>query len=57
MMNRVYQPNINKPTEELTAEVLQSLMEQPRNQELIDAYRRLKREMAEAEARDRKSVV
>lgn len=51
-MNRVYQPNINKPTEELTAEVLQSLMEQPRNQELIDAYRQLKREMAEAEARE-----
>ena len=50
-MNRVYQPNINKPTEELTAEVLQSLMEQPRNQELIDAYRRLKHEMAEAEVR------
>ena len=41
MMNRVYQQNINKPTEELTAEVLQSLMEQPRNQELIDAYRQL----------------
>ena len=55
MMNRVYQPNINKPTEELTAEVLQSLMEQPRNQELIDAYRRLKHEMAEAEARGSKS--
>ena len=51
MMNRVYQQNINKPTEELTAEVLKSLMEQPRNQELIDAYRQLKREMAEAEAR------
>lgn len=51
MMNRVYQPNINKPTEELTAEVLNGQMEQPRNQELIDAYRRLKREMAEAEAR------
>ena len=51
-MNRVYQQNINKPTEELTAEVLQSLMEQPRNQELIDAYRQLKREMAEAEVRE-----
>ena len=51
MMNRVYQQNINKPTEELTAEVLKSLMEQPRNQELIDAYRRLKHEMAEAEVR------
>ena len=52
MMNRVYQPNINKPTEELTAEVLKGLMEQPRNMELIDAYRRLKREMAEAEVRE-----
>lgn len=50
-MNRVYQQNINKPTEELTAEVLKGLMEQPRNMELIDAYRQLKREMAEAEAR------
>ncbi|MBO4673250.1 MAG: hypothetical protein J5616_02755 [Bacteroidaceae bacterium] len=50
-MNRVYQPNINKPTLELNEQVLKNLIEQPENNALIDEYRQLKRQMAEAEAR------
>ena len=46
----VYQPNINKPTEELVADVLKGLMEHPANIELVDSYRQMKRRMAEAEA-------
>ena len=47
----VFQPNIDKPTEELVAEVLKSMMERPANNELIDNYRQMKRRMAEAEAK------
>lgn len=50
-MNRVYQTNINQPTQELTEQVLKNLIEQPENNALIDEYRLLKRQMAEAEAR------
>lgn len=50
-MNRVYQININQPTQELTEQVLRNVTELPENNALIDEYRRLKRSMAEAEAR------
>ena len=47
----VFQPNINQPTEELVAEALKAMMEHPANIELVDNYRQMKRQMAEAEAR------
>lgn len=50
-MKRVYQTNIDKPTQELTEQVLRSVTELPENNALIDEYRQLKRAMAEAEAR------
>ena len=50
-MKRVYQTNINKPTQELTEQVLRSVTEQPENNALIEKYREMKRAMAEAEAR------
>ena len=50
-MKRVYQTNINQPTQELTEQVLRSVTEQPENNALIDKYREMKRAMAEAEAR------
>ena len=46
----VFQPNINQPTEELVAEALKAMMEHPANIELVDNYRQMKRQMAEAEA-------
>ena len=50
-MNRVFQPSINAATQELVEEGLKSMMEHPKNNELIDKYREMKRKMAEAEAR------
>ena len=50
-MKRVYQTNINQPTQELTEQVLRNVTELPENNALIDEYRQLKRAMAEAEAR------
>ena len=47
----VFQSNINKPTQGLVAEVLKGMMEHPTNIELVDSYRKIKRQMAEAEAR------
>ena len=47
----VFQSNINQPTQELAAEALKGMMEHPANIELVDSYRRMKRQMAEAEAR------
>ena len=47
----VYQPSINAATQELVEEGLKSMMEQPKNNELIDKYREMKRKMAEAEVR------
>lgn len=47
----VFQSNINQPTEELVAEALKAMMQHPENNELIDNYRQLKRQMAAAEAR------
>ena len=46
----VFQENINKPTQELTEQVLKDLMQKPENTTLIDSYRQMKRQMAEAEA-------
>ena len=50
-MSRVFQSNINKPTQELVADALKAMMEHPENNALIDSYRKMKRQMAEAEAR------
>ena len=47
----VFQPNINQPTQELVAEALKAMIEHPANNALIDNYRKMKRQMAEAEAR------
>ena len=50
-MKRVFQPSINAATQELVEEGLKNMMEHPKNNELIDNYREMKRKMAEAEAR------
>ena len=50
-MNRVFQPNINQPTQELVADALKAMMEHPANNTLIDSYREAKHQMAEAEVR------
>ena len=49
----VFQPNINKPTQELCEQALKSMTEHRENNELIDGYRRMKRQLAEAEAHQR----
>ena len=51
-MNKIaFQPNINKPTQQLTEDLLKGMMEHPDNNALIDNYRHMKRQMAEAEGR------
>ena len=50
-MNRVFQTNVNQPTQELMNDALKAMMEHPANNALIDNYREAKRQMAEAEAR------
>ena len=50
-MNRVFQTNVNQPTQELMTDALKAMMEHPANNALIDNYREAKRQMAEAEAR------
>ena len=47
----VFQPNIDKPTQKLVQQVLKDLMEKPENNALIDNYRQMKHQMAEAELR------
>jgi hypothetical protein len=47
-MKRVFQPSINAATQELVEEGLKSMMEHPKNNELIDNYREMKRQMEEA---------
>ena len=47
---RSYQPNIDKPTEELKTQVLKDLTQSEPVNMAIDAYRNGKRRMAEAEA-------
>ncbi len=50
-MKRVFQPSINAATQELVEEGLKSMMEHPSNNELINKYREMKRQMADAMAR------
>ena len=47
-MKRVFQPLINKQTQELTEQILKTITSHPKNQELVNSYRQLKRRMAEA---------
>lgn len=50
-MKRIYQTSINSETKELVQEALKAMMEHPKNNELIEAYRKGKKQMAEAEMR------
>ena len=50
-MKRVYQPHVSQPTRELAEQMLKNMMAHPKNNELIDNYREMKRRMAEAEAK------
>ena len=47
-MKRVYQTSINSATKELVEKGLKDMMEAPSNNELIDNYREMKRQMAAA---------
>lgn len=49
-MKRSYQPNVDKPTEDLSQQVLKDLTQKPENIMAVDAYREAKRKMVEAEA-------
>lgn len=49
-MKLTYQDNIDKPTKELSDQVLKNLTEAPATNALIDEYRQMKRKMAEAQA-------
>ena len=48
MAKRVFQPSINTATQDLVEQALKAMMEHPKNNELIDDYRRMKHQMAEA---------
>jgi predicted DNA binding CopG/RHH family protein len=48
-MKRIYQESISSATKELIAENLKSMMESPKNNELINAYRDAKNKMLVAE--------
>ena len=50
-MSRVYQSDLGKTTKELVEQMLKNMMAHPKNNELIDNYREMKRRMAEAEAK------
>lgn len=50
-MKRIYQESISSATKELIAENLRNMMEAPKNNELIDAYRKATNQIAEAEMR------
>ena len=47
-MNRVFQPGIDKPTQELTDQILKDITQKPENNTLIDNYRQMKQEMVKA---------
>lgn len=47
-MNRVYQSAIDKPTQELTDQILKDITQKPENNTLVDKYRQMKQEMAKA---------
>lgn len=49
-MKRVFQENINKPTQELTEQILQGITSNPENILAIDGYRKLKQQLAVAQA-------
>lgn len=51
MAKRIFQPSINAETRELVEQGLKEMMETPKNNELVDNYREMKRQMAEAEAK------
>ena len=51
MTKRIFQTSIKAATRELAEQELRAMMESPKNNELIDIYRDLKRQMAEAEMR------
>ena len=51
-MKRVFQPQINKQTQELTEQILSTITSHPKNQELVDSYRQLKQRMAEATVKE-----
>ena len=48
-MKRSYQQQIDLPTEELTEQVLKTVTESESTNMLIDNYRKMKRQMADAE--------
>ena len=50
-MKRVYQPNINQPTQELTAQILRETTQKPEHNMAIESYRKFRLAMAEAEAK------
>ena len=50
-MKIVFQSGIDKPTQELNAQMLQQMTENPATSALIDNYREMKHRMAEAQAR------
>lgn len=49
-MKQTYQQNISQPTRELTEQVLKDLTQEPANNIAIECYRKMKRDMADAEA-------
>ena len=51
MTKRIFQTSIKAATRELAEQELKAMMQNPKNNELIDIYRDLKRQMAEAEMR------
>lgn len=51
-MKLVYQTNIDQPTQELTEQVLRELTNSQITNQLIENYRKLKQQMAEAEAKE-----
>ena len=50
-MSRVYQSDLGKTTKELVEQPLKVMMDHPKNNDLVDNYRKMKRRMAEAEAK------
>lgn len=52
-MKLTYQTNIDQPTQELTEQILKNLTESATTSSLIDNYRLMKRQMAEAEAQQK----
>ena len=51
MTKRIFQTSIKAATRELAEQELKAMMQNPKNNELIDIYRDLKRQMEEAEMR------